>query len=275
MHNPEPNISHWDSHARQWSFIGSPLRPCAEDIRLITDACMVGKASRILLLGVTPELANYPWPDDAQLTAADLHLDMIKHCWAGNTTTRNAVCADWLLPPFNNHQFDNVIGDGCLTLLNYPDQYRELSRAMHRVIAPNGVWVMRQFCRPANAESIETVRDDLWKGRIGNVHVLKWRIAMAVHSDRCDSGVVLDDVWQAYRDVVPDSKVLEDRFGWDLRAIATLDNYRGSQSRYTFPTADEIAHAMPEFKVRMIGYGRYELAERCPVLSMSPVPISL
>jgi hypothetical protein len=144
---------------------------------------------------------------------------------------------------------------------------------MHRVIAPDGVWIMRQFCRPAKAESIEAVRDDLWNGKIGNVHVLKWRIAMSVHSDRCDKGVALDDVWQAYRDVVPAPKVLEDRFGWDSRAIATLDNYQGSLSRYTFPTTDEIARAMPEFNVQIVGYGSYELADRCPVLSMSPVPM--
>jgi SAM-dependent methyltransferase len=240
----------------------------------MTNACMLGKASRILLLGVTPELANFPWPEDAQLTAVDLHLTMIKHCWAGNKATRNAVCADWLLPPFQSHQFDNVIGDGCLTLLSYPDQYRELSRSMYRVIAPDGVWVMRQFCRPPQAESIEAVRDDLWNGKIGSVHALKWRIAMSVHADRCECGVVLGEIWQAYRDIVPDPKVLEDRFGWDARAIATLDNYRGSLSRYTFPTTDEIARAMPEFNVRIVGHGSYELADRCPILSMSPIPSS-
>ena len=26
---------HWDDHAKQWSYIGAPLRPCAEDIQLI------------------------------------------------------------------------------------------------------------------------------------------------------------------------------------------------------------------------------------------------
>jgi SAM-dependent methyltransferase len=229
---------------------------------------MAGRGCRILLLGVTPELANYSWPDGAQVTAADLHLTMIHHIWPGNTSTRNAVCANWLSLPFESHQFDIVIGDGCLTLLNYPDQYRELARSINRILAPNGVWVMRQFCRPQQTESIDAVRDALWSRNVGNVHALKWRIAMSLHADRCDRGVALNDIWQAYRDMVPDQKALEDRFGWNLHEAATLESYRGSQSRYTFPNFEEIARAMPEFDVRIVGHGSYELADRCPILSL-------
>lgn len=266
--------SHWNAHARQWRSIGSPLRPCAEDVRLMTHASLAGGACRILLLGVTPEIVEFPWPVGAHITAADLHISMIRSIWPGNNARREVVCADWLSLPFACDQFDIVIGDGCLTLLNYPDQYRELSRSIYRVLAPSGIWVTRQFCRPPKAESVKAVSEALWSGNIGSVHTLKWRIAMALHADKCERGVMLDDIWRAYRHVAPNPHHLTNLFGWNPHEVATLDNYQGSSSRYTFPTPDEIAGAMPEFNVQMVGCGAYELAERCPILSLSPVSIS-
>ena len=130
---------------------------------------------------------------------------------------------------------------------------------------------MRQFCRPDQAESLEDVCESLWSGGVGSIHVLKWRIAMAVHGDRCDHGVLLDDIWRAYRSIVPDPSRLMDRFGWAPNAVATVENYRGSHARYTFPSLAEVALAMPEFNVQVVGHGNYELAERCPILSLSPV----
>jgi Methylase involved in ubiquinone/menaquinone biosynthesis len=263
-------ISPWASHARQWHAIGSPLRPCVEDVRLMATVCSA-RSVNILLLGVTPEIAGFPWPEGTHLTAVDLHLPMIRHVWPGDSTTRNAVCADWLSLPFADHQFDLVIGDGCLTLLNFPGQYGQLSASIRRVLKPGGVWVMRQFCRPKKAETIEDVGESLWSGGIGSVHALKWRIAMALHEDRCAPGIVLDDIWRAYRSMVSDPDRLTDSFGWPAHEVATLNNYRGSRTCYTFPVIDEIARAMPEFHVQVVGHGAYELADRCPILSLTPL----
>jgi SAM-dependent methyltransferase len=262
--------SPWDSHARQWHAIGSPLRPCMEDVRLMAAACPTESAN-ILLLGVTPEIAGLPWPKGAHLTAVDLHLPMIRHVWPGDSAKSKAVCADWLSLPVADHQFDVVIGDGCLTLLSFPGQYGQLSASIQRVLKPGGVWVMRQFCRPEKGESLGEVADSLWSGGIGSVHALKWRITMAVHGDRCDRGVVLDDVWSAYRRIVPDPSRLTDSLGWRSHEVATLDNYQGSRTRYSFPTIDEIVRATPEFNLEIVGRGTYELAERCPVLCLSPL----
>ena len=113
-----PFIAHqttspWYFHAHQWHSIGAPLRPCAEDIRLMVGACPAGKAN-ILLLGVTPEVAEFSWPAGTHITAVDLHLPMISHVWPGNRATRKAICADWLSLPLASSHFDIVSGMAAL-----------------------------------------------------------------------------------------------------------------------------------------------------------------
>jgi hypothetical protein len=108
---------------------------------------------------------------------------------------------------------------------------------------------------------------DLESGRIGSFHVLKWRLAMALHGETAD-GVAVADVWRTVHDAWPDLAALAARFGWADREVRTIEAYRDVATRYTFPTLGEVRHflsgcGLTRLQVRT---GTYELGERCPTL---------
>ena len=59
--------ANWGKASRQWSLVGSPLRPDASDVAFAEAAIAerfraTGRPPRAVLLGVTPELAACRWP---------------------------------------------------------------------------------------------------------------------------------------------------------------------------------------------------------------------
>jgi SAM-dependent methyltransferase len=192
---------------------------------------------------------------------------MIASVWPGNSPLRQAVCADWLRLPFDAETFDFAVGDGCLTTLAYADGYAQLAASVARCLKPGGIFLIRLFCRPAVAEPLESVFADLRNGRIGNFHVFKWRLAMALQGDDAQRGVRLADIWETYHAHVADAALLAQQTGWPLAEIMTIDAYRGAASSYSYPTADEAMDKLaPYFSHVDLWTGGYELAERCPTL---------
>jgi len=267
---------HWNQHARQWRWIASPLRPAPKDIAFAERAVKGwhGKnrvpAVNASLLGVTPEIALMQWPTGTRLNAVDRSQPMIDGVWPGDTATRNARCAEWSdlpLPPASQHI---VIGDGCFVLLAYPDAYRAVVGEVRRVLRDDGLFIMRFFTRPVKPEPAAKVFDDLHGGRIGNFHVFKWRLAMALHGE-LEQGVRLAVVWDAWHAAVPEPESLAARLGWPREAVHTIDNYRGVATRYTFPTLTEARSAFASAFIEIENFfPRYELGERCPTLVFRP-----
>lgn len=268
---------HWNKHAAQWQHVGPPLRPTAQDValleRLLRDwwAGRDTGAPQALLLGVTPEIASMDWPAGTRLLAVDRCQGMIAGVWQAPALAQAEVqCADWLDLPLPDHSRDLAVGDGCFTLLPYPDGYQALFGSLRRVLRDDGLLVMRFFVRPPQAESGDRVFDDLLAGRIGNFHVFKWRLAMALHGSS-EQGIRLADIWDAWHDAGIDTAALAARLGWMPESIATIDVYRDVQTRYTFPTLDEVrAIAADCFAEQSCHVGDYELAERCPTLTFRP-----
>jgi len=76
--------------------VGAPLRPSRQDIDLLQRfvaekhdlaACA---SPRVVLLGVTPEIATMRWPPETCLLAVDRHLGMIENIWPGNESVHAA-----------------------------------------------------------------------------------------------------------------------------------------------------------------------------------------
>ncbi|MCW5574455.1 MAG: hypothetical protein KIT13_00035 [Burkholderiales bacterium] len=266
---------HWSQHARQWSLIGPPLRPAAADIRWIEtrirDWQRQGGAvmPRALLCGVTPEIAGMRWPTGTRLVAVDHSRPMIAGVWPAAAAPGIAVCGDWLSLPLADASQQLLVGDGCHSLLVGRDRHAAFTRELRRVAAPGALLLMRHFTRPEAAEPVAAVVDDLWRGRIGNFHVFKWRLAMALHGTP-EQGVRLGDIWNAWREAVPDPEVLAAQLGWRTDVIATIDNYRDVDTRYTFPTRAEARGFAAGFDVVAEHLPDYELGERCPTLAMRP-----
>ena len=266
---------HWNQHARQWSLIGSPLRPVAEDIALleteIREWCVhtAATAPKALLCGVTPEVACMRWPAGTRLVAVDHSRPMISGVWPAAEAPGVAVCGDWLKLPLANASRQLLIGDGCYSLLVGRSQYAAFAAELRRVATGDALLAMRYFVRPESAETIAHVIDDLQQQRIGNFHAFKWRLAMALHGT-LEQGVRLGDVWTAWHDVVPDPEKLAAHLGWPVDVVNTINNYRNVDTRYSFPTLTEVRACTGEFAIEAMHVPAYELGERCPTLIMRP-----
>jgi len=151
----------WEGLARHWNLLGSPLRPSAEDLQRYRtawlDSLPHGIPDRridILLLGVTPEIAQFPWAPASSLTAIDSSDGMVASVWPGDGPSRRAILGDWLRTPFSDASFDLVLCDGGLAVLNGLDRIAALSREMRRVLRSDGRMVVRHYSRPSPPESL-------------------------------------------------------------------------------------------------------------------------
>jgi SAM-dependent methyltransferase len=264
----------WLRNAGQWRRIGPPLRPVAEDLRVVEDTAAAWRAAhpgsrlRVLILGVTPELCTLAWPAGTALLAVDRSPDMIRHVWpeVGLPPQASVLVADWRDLPLPDGAFDLVAGDGCSTLLPFPHAHRVFGAEIRRVLAPGGRLIMRAFVQPAEREAPASVGAALWSGRIGSFHAFKWRLAMSLQPST-ERGIRLSEIWDAWRAICPDPAALAERLGWPLETITTIDAYRGAPAVYDFPTLEELRAVAGETLVEVACHTpTYELGERCPTL---------
>ena len=255
--------------------LGSPLRPCTEDVRIIeemladrADVFGVAASKRVWLLGVTPAIAKARWPPGIELLAVERVRAMIDQVWPGDTGSRRAICADWLDAPFQDQYFDLAIGDGCLAAVGHGDELSRLLASIHRCLRRDGYLMMRLFCRPDVAETPDEVFAALESGAIGSFHAFKWRLAMALQGLAEAPDVAVDAVWQTWNAARIDWQALAEARGWAPAEVATMDFYRGSPARYNFMRYDAaIGHlARAGFDLVAKRAGSYELAERCPTV---------
>lgn len=269
---------HWRQHARQWSYVGQPLRPGPEDAALVREAIAgwseaTGRSDATgLVLGVTPELCRVPLGAGARIVAVDNSVDMIGTIWPGRVRARDAVvCGDWRHMPLGASSVDLAFADGALSLLSYPSGYAAVFAELGRLLRPDGRFVVRCFAQVEERESLDAVFDDLARGRIGNFHILKWRITMALQ-ESAGSGVAVGSVWSALDDAWPELDRLAERTGWPVEEVRTIGVYRGVATRYTFPTLAEYRDVLAAagFVVAGVAIPSYELGERCPILVIEP-----
>jgi len=142
--------------------VGAPPKLSLPDLAFIESiaaACAARRPSRslrILLLGVTPEMAGVRWPRGAVLRAVDRSLPAIRDLWPGNLPRKRAVlCADWRALPLRKSSCDLVVGDGCLSCVNQPDPLRAIAAEARRVLRPDGLLVARSCIVPAFPEGLE------------------------------------------------------------------------------------------------------------------------
>lgn len=267
----------WDKHSRQWKWFSPPLRPSVQDIdflqRFMTEKSAAAGCNslRALLLGVTPEIATMRWPLGTRLLAFDRNLRMIKNVWPGNpSVSATAVCADWIGMPVADKVFDVVVGDGCFCAMSCPEGYESLNREVRRVLKPNGLFVIRAFIKPDKSETAAAVFDDLNAGRIGNFHIFKWRLAMALHGN-LTQGVRVIDVWNVWNEAVAEPAHLARQFGWPIETIRTIDAWREINGCYTFPRLAEFHDTIaPYFTEIARFHPHYEMGDRCPTLVFTP-----
>lgn len=223
--------------------------------------------SSALLLGVTPEIAEMTWPLPCRLVAVDKSEGMVNAVWPGDTPLRRALVGDWLALELPEAPFDLAVGDGVFSLLDFPDGYQRMAAALAGLVKPRGLLSLRLFCRPEPCEALPQVFGDLFGGAIGNFHVFKWRLAMALQGD-ATRGVRLADIWSTFRERARGVAEVAERCGWAEPVVATIEGYRDVADRYTFSTEREVVDSLAGgFELIETWRPSYELGERCPHLT--------
>lgn len=259
------NTTHWNEYHRHWSRLKPPLRPDSDVVAAFTHA-LAGHNERVLLLGVTQELAAI----GAHVTAIDRNASMIANIWPGDTNARRALCGDWLALPFDENEFTAVIGDGSLSAIQYPADYRTLFAQLARVLKPDGVFACRLFLTPSEVESVEEVKALALAGKVTSFHAFKWQLAMAIVQEAREPNIAVAAILEQFNTLFPDRIALSAATGWSDVDIETIDVYKNSSDGYSFPTLAQLRETIPEIfpDVRIQPAGVYPLAERCPLIVM-------
>lgn len=251
--------SHWQAYSTHWASRQPPLRPNAR----IADQYRTeieGVGERVLLLGVTPELAQI----GADVSAVDKNDRMIATVWPGDTPNRRAVHANWRALPFPDACFTAAVGDGAFNVIAMPADHRAVTAELARVLRRGARLAARIYVAPEEHESGEAAVRAAMDRRIQTFGAFKWRLAMSI----ADPSVAVADVRDLFNRLCPDRDRLASASGWPRAEIDTIDVYAGSAEVYCFPSAaDMVAMLPPAFTgARVVPTGGYELAERCPLL---------
>ena len=223
---------------------------------------------KVLLLGVTPEIAAMSWPEGTRLLALDKSQAMIDLVWPGDVGGfRKAVLADWFEYRRTDGRHDIVIGDGNFAPLDYPRGYRALAAVAHEALTDAGILLSRFFVRPAQAETPDAVFEDLLANRIKSFHAFKVRLAAALQ-ESAEAGVAVSDVLAAWKRARIDMGALLTMTGWRHETVDMIYLYEGKTSRLSFPDVAEVQAVMSEyFDHRETRYLDYEMGDRCPIMT--------
>ena len=258
MNKDQP--AEWRNFPGVYNRLAPPLTPAPGDVERMREA-ISGHTDRALLLGVTPGIAML----GEKLVAVEGSRAMIDRLWPGDQPDRRALVGDWTALPFEAGRFGSVIGDGALN--SVASGLDSLVDEIARVLRDGGIAAQRVFASPEDRESLDSVRDDALAGRIGNVHALKWRIAMAI-AEAPDYLVPVADILATFNTMFPDRAELGSITGWDRSAIDTLDAYVGAWHSLCFPTRRVLQDmgASRFAACRFVESEGYPLAERCPLV---------
>ncbi len=218
---------------------------------------------RGLLLGVTPELADI----SRDLTAVERSQATINRRWPGDTPNRRAICADWKDVPLPARGFDICVGDGSLNVLSSQAEIAFMLDRLSTLLEPGGQIVIRLYLTPEAGETVDQVFRAASSGEVVSFSAFKFRLAMAMVSERGDPSIRVADIAEAFNRAVSDRMAFSRDTGISRAEIEVIDIYVGSTETYCFTTQSQLVATIPP-SLRLVSFidtGTYELAERCPI----------
>jgi SAM-dependent methyltransferase len=254
---------HRQGYHRVWSLLTPPLQPHANVITAYREA-FAGRSGRMLLLGVTPQLADIA-PD---LVAVDRNAPMIANIWPGDTERRKAVLGEWRRLGFPDASFANCVGDLSLVSQSFPNEAEVCIGEVARVLAPGGRFACRVLLPPERTESEAELRDMALSGQIRNFHAFKLRLGMALAAREPRPQINVEALLEAFNALFPDREELVRISGWDRAHVDTIEYYRGSKVVHAYPTREQLLSLIsPLFaRIEFVPTSGYELSERALVM---------
>jgi SAM-dependent methyltransferase len=267
-------LPYWEARSVRWK-VSTPISPLPDDVRFYeaNAARYAGESQglRALLLGVTPAIATMRWPAGTRLIALDWAGGMLSNVFprAQVASFAHALRGDWREMPLADACVDLVVGDGCYSTFSTFEGPADVNREVARVLRPGGRFCLRCHRRPDAAIPMEQLFGRLLAGEFGDLDMFRWQLAMALHGDSRD-GVCLGDVWDAWHEHVPNAGKWLARFGWSEQALANFEGWKGSRSRYLFPSLAELRTLVStNFDLEDCDIPEYEWGEHFPRLTMS------
>jgi hypothetical protein len=224
---------------------------------------IAGRDRRVLLLGITRSLAGL----GQELAAVDFSETQIERMWPGDRPGRHAVLSDWREMDNRGERFTAAIGDGCLSALDWPRDYRNVLGRVADALEPGGLMALRCYIAPEERETLEQVAADVLFGRERDWNAARWRVAMAATDEQ--GGIAARELAAAWRGLFPSLPDLAERTGCSLEGMElVLQSFERTTLRYSFVTRAAVLETLPEalVKVRFVASGSYPLSERCPFL---------
>jgi SAM-dependent methyltransferase len=239
---------HFNPYISFWDDLGPPLRPDRQAIEAYGELFQTvhpsAEGAQVMLMGVTPELANATWLAGAKITAIDHSPDMISAIWPGDRHNRHAVTGDWFHLPMPLCSQDVVIGDGVLNFLTYPAEHQALSLSLSSVLRSGGHLVIRAFCAHEKPETPEQILSRAKRREFKNFHDFKLLLLGALQQGNVQAGVEIASAWHLFQEHFPDMNDCAVQTGWPIQTIRTIDLYKDNTKRYFLATPAEIESAL-------------------------------
>ena len=252
----------WSEFHRRAAVLGLPQIPDDTVVSSYSEL-IAGRDHHVLLLGITRALAAL----GCNLTALDKSAMQIQRMWPGDDRSRRAVLGDWRNMQRPSFLYSAAIGDGCLSTLEWPGEYRDVLARVADALEPGGRLVIRCFIAPEGPESLEQIVADVLARRETDVHATRWRVAMAAAD--ANGAISSSDLAATWRRVFPPLPELAAWTGWGLADMELLmDSFGRAKLHYSFVTRAAVVQTLPPRLVnaRFVPSGDYPLAERCPFL---------
>ena len=257
----------WSNIAANWDKWKAPLRPSAEDVSIIQQKIASWKTdnslAKILLLGVTPELANMEYSFPTELTAMDINSEMIKHVWPGDNENRKALLGDWMTSELPASQ-DIVLADGSFIFFNAFGM-KELTKRISQSLKQNGLFIARHFAKNVTNDSLSMITKELIEGKITNFHEFKFRVAMALQPN-FHEGVTQKRIFDEAQKIIKSTRTNL----FSEEDLSTLYVYERRETKHYFPTVAQLTIMFKqEFENVDVVFPTYEFGQRCPIITCS------
>jgi SAM-dependent methyltransferase len=260
----------WGADSDLWQVIPEPFKPSTDDIalyrRAIPPELLAEDAKpRILLLGVTPPLADLPWPAGSELHAVDYDDVMIATLWKPRP---GAQChlARWQDMPLPDDHFDLVIGDGSFSALASGDDYDGVLREIARVSRPSAPLIARFFIRPEPRMSLTQVAEAA-PTALAHYRAASKRLLVLLAAANPDGTAYTPDVpgriAAEWGDLDEYLLALNDPL--DERELSKV--VFGFEQRLNYPTESDIrARFAPYYHDIRFDYPGYDAGHCCPIV---------
>ncbi len=138
-----------EEFAEKWEKIGAPYRPTVNEQQIygkfLKEAAEHRDNPKMVVLGVTPELRKLGHKYGYQVTCVDfspMSINAIGILMDGEGEEDIVVRCSWFETPLQKGQYDIVIGDGSMNMVELKDWDR-LLKNLHGLLKPGGCFVTR------------------------------------------------------------------------------------------------------------------------------------